>query len=183
MTLFLLIVLAAVSGLIAYISLQPNSFKIARSAIFDAPPDRIYPEINDFHNWEKWSPWARLDPDQKTTYGGSPLGAGSTLEWSGNNKVGAGRMTIKESSQNERVRIKIEFFKPMQAVNDVQFDLKPIGETKTEVVWAMSGRNEFMAKAMHAFMNMDKMVGGQFEQGLANLKAIVEAAPKALPSE
>ncbi|WP_424362560.1 SRPBCC family protein [Methylocystis parvus] len=182
MTFFLLFMLAAVSGLVAYISLQPNTFRIARSAVFDAPPERIYPEINDFHNWEKWSPWARLDPDQKTTYDGSPLGAGAILEWSGNNKVGAGKMKIKESSQNERVRIKIQFFKPMQAINDVQFDLKPISETKTEVRWTMSGHNEFVAKAMHAFMNVDKMVGGQFEQGLANLKAIVEAEPKALPS-
>ncbi len=174
MTFFLLFLLAAVSGLIAYISLQPDTFKIARSAVFDAPPERIYPEINDFHNWEKWSPWAKLDPDQKTSYGGSPLGAGAVLAWSGNKKVGVGKMTIKESSQNERVRIRLEFSKPMQAVNDVQFDLKPISETRTEVLWTMSGRNEFMAKAMCAFMNMDKMVGGQFEQGLANLKAIVE---------
>jgi uncharacterized protein YndB with AHSA1/START domain len=175
MTLFLLILLAAVSGLIAYISLRPDTFKIARSAIVEAPPERIYPEINDFHNWEKWSPWARLDPGQKTTYDGSPLGAGAILEWSGDGKVGAGKMTIKESSQNERIRIKIEFFKPMQAVNDVQFDLKPIGESRTEVLWTMSGRNEFMGKAVHAFMNMDKLVGEQFEQGLANLKSVVEA--------
>jgi hypothetical protein len=183
MTLFLLIVLAAVSGFIAYVSLQPNTFKIARSAVVDAPPERIYPEINDLHNWEKWSPWAKLDPNQTTAYDGSPLGAGSTLQWSGNNKVGAGKMTIKESSQNERIRIKLEFSRPMQAVNDVQFDLKPIGDTRTEVLWTMSGRNEFMAKAVHAFMNMDKMVGGQFEQELADLKALVEDRPKALPSD
>jgi hypothetical protein len=183
MTLFLLIVLAAVSGLIAYISLQPNTFRIARSAVIDAPPERIYPEINDLHNWEKWSPWAKLDPNQKTAYHGSPLGAGAILEWSGDNKVGAGKMTIKESSQNERIRIKLEFSRPMQAVNDVQFDLKPISEARTEVLWTMSGRNEFMAKAMHAFMNMDKMVGGQFEQGLADLKALVENPQNALPSD
>lgn len=182
MTLFLLFGLALLSGFIAYISLQPNTFKIARSAIVDAPPERIYPEINDLHNWEEWSPWAKLDPTQKTTYGGSPLGAGASLEWSGNNKVGAGKMTIKESSQNERIRLKLEFSRPMQAVNEVQFDLKPLGETRTEVLWTMSGHNEFIAKAMHAFMNMDKMVGGQFEQGLANLKAVVEGAQSALPS-
>jgi hypothetical protein len=175
MTLFLLIALALVSGLIAYISLQPNTFRIARSAIVDAPPDRVYAEVNDLHNWEKWSPWAKLDPQQQVAFDGSPLGPGASMSWSGNSKVGAGKMTIKESSQNERIRLKLEFTRPMQAVNEVQFDLKPIGETKTEIIWTMSGRNEFVAKAMHAFMNMEKLVGGQFEQGLANLTALVEA--------
>jgi ribosome-associated toxin RatA of RatAB toxin-antitoxin module len=177
MTLFLLFVLALVSALISYISLRPDSFRIARSALVDAPPETIYPLINDFHDWERWSPWARLDPDQTTTYDGSPLGAGAIMSWTGNNKVGSGKMKIMESSQNERIRIKIQFIKPMKAINDVQFELKPVGETKTEVVWTMSGRNDFIAKAFHAFMNVDKMVGGQFEQGLANLRAIAEAAP------
>ncbi len=174
MTLFLLFVLAAVSAFIAYVSLRPDSFRIARSAIVNAPPERIYTEINDLHNWERWSPWAKLDPEQRVTYEGSPLGAGAVMEWKGNKKVGAGRMKIVESSQNERVRIKIAFSGPIKAVNDVQFDLKPVGE-KTEVVWAMSGQNEFMGKAVHAFFNMDKLVGGSFEQGLVNLKALVES--------
>jgi hypothetical protein len=175
MTLLLLVLLGLVSGLIAYISLQPNSFKIMRSAVVDAPAARVYAAINDLHNWEAWSPWAKLDPDAKNAFDGSPLGPGASMSWSGNNKVGAGKMTIKESSQNERIRLKLEFTRPMPAVNDVQFDLKPIGETRTEITWAMSGRNEFTGKAMHAFMNMDKMVGSQFEKGLANLKALVEA--------
>lgn len=179
MTLFLLLVLAAVSALIAYVSLQPNSFRIARSAVIDAPPERIYPLINDFHSWPSWSPWSRLDPQQVVTYEGSPLGAGAVMTWAGNKKVGSGKMKIAESSQNERIRIKIQFLKPMKALNDVQFDLKPIDEARTEVVWTMSGKNEFMGKAMHAFMNADKMVGGQFEQGLANLKALVEAPAEA----
>jgi uncharacterized protein YndB with AHSA1/START domain len=179
MTLFLLLLLAAVSALIAYVSLQPNTFRIARSAVIDAPPERIYPLINDLHEWPRWSPWARLDPQQKVTYEGSPLGAGAIMAWSGNKKVGVGKMKIAESSQNERIRLKLQFIKPMKCVNDAQFDLKPIGETRTEVLWTMSGRNEFMAKAMHAFFNMDKMVGGQFEEGLANLKALVEASAEA----
>lgn len=179
MTLFLLLVLAGVSALIAYVSLQPNSFRIARSAVVEAPPERIYPQINDFHNWERWSPWSRLDPAQVVTYDGSPLGAGAVMSWTGNNKVGAGKMKIAESSQNERIRIKIQFLKPMKAIHDVQFDLKPLGDTRTEVVWTMSGKNEFMGKAMHAFMNVDKMVGAQFEQGLASLKALVETPAEA----
>ncbi|GLI93530.1 SRPBCC family protein [Methylocystis echinoides] len=179
MTLFLLLLLAAVSALIAYVSLQPNTFRIARSAVIDAPAERLYPLINDLHEWPRWSPWSRLDPQQKVTYEGSPLGAGAIMAWSGNKNVGVGKMKIVESSQNERIRLKLQFIKPMKAINDVQFDLKPISETRTEVLWTMSGRNEFMAKAMHAFMNVDKMVGGQFEQGLANLKALVEAQTEA----
>jgi len=178
MTLFLLLMLGAISALIAYISLQPDTFRIARRAVVNAQPEAVYPEINDLHNWERWSPWAKLDPNQTTTFEGSPLGAGSIMGWSGNKQVGAGRMKIVESTQNERVRIKLAFQKPMKVINDVQFDLKPVGDDQTEITWAMSGRHEFMGKAMNVFMNMDRMVGGQFEQGLANLKAVVEAKPK-----
>jgi uncharacterized protein YndB with AHSA1/START domain len=174
MTIFLLLLLGAVSALIAYVSLQPETFKIARSSIVEAPPERIYPLINDLHQWEAWSPWARLDPAQVVTFEGSPLGAGAIMNWSGNKKVGVGKMKIVESSQNERIRLKLAFVKPMRAQNDVQFDLKPIGDNRTEVIWTMSGKNEFVAKAMHAFMNMDKMVGAQFESGLANLKSLAE---------
>ncbi len=179
MTLILLLVLAAVSALIAYISLQPNTFRVARSAVIDAPPERIYPLINDLQAWARWSPWARLDPQQVVTFEGSPLGAGAVMTWAGNNKVGSGKMKITESSQNERIRMKLQFIKPMKAINDVQFDLKPVTDTRTEVVWTMSGKNEFMGKAMNAFMNCDKMVGGQFEQGLSNLRALVEASAEA----
>jgi hypothetical protein len=182
MTLFLLFVLAAVSAFIAYVSLRPDTFRISRAAIMDAPPETIYPQINDFHNWEGWSPWAKLDPNQVTTYEGSPLGAGAVTTWSGDRKVGTGKMKIVESSQNERVRIKIQFIKPMKAINDVQFDLKPVGE-KTEVTWTMSGRHEFIGKAFAVFMDMDKMIGERFEEGLANLKSVVEAQAKALPNE
>ncbi|MGJ0509506.1 MAG: SRPBCC family protein [Methylocystis sp.] len=179
MTFILLLVLSAVSALIAYVSLQPNTFRIARSAVIDAPAQRIYPLINDLHEWPRWSPWSRLHPQQTVTYDGSPLGAGAIMSWAGDKKVGAGKMKIAESSQNERIRIKIQFLKPMKAIHDVQFDLKPLSETRTEVVWTMSGRNEFLAKAIHAFMNMDRMVGGQFEEGLANLKALVETPAEA----
>lgn len=176
-----LLIVFAVSIFIAWVSLQPDHFRVSRTAIVDAPADVVYRQINDFHNWERWSPWARIDPAAKSEYGGSPLGAGATFAWSSANKsVGVGRMRIVESSQNERIRIKLEFDKPMKGANDVQFDLNPVDETRTEVVWSMSGRKEFMAKAIGLLMNMDRMVGGMFEQGLANLnEAVTQQAPAA----
>lgn len=177
MSLIGLLFLAAVSAIIAYVSLRPDNFNISRSAIIDAPPEAIYPAINDFRNWEKWSPWATLDPNAKYEYGGSLLGVNSTMSWSGGKSVGVGKMTIVESRQNERVRIKLEFSKPMKAVNDVQFDLKPVGE-KTEVTWSMSGKHEFMGKVFDLIQNLDRMVGAQYEKGLANLAAVVAGGTK-----
>lgn len=181
MSLFGLLFIAAVSAFIAYVALRPDYFNISRSAVIDAPPEAIYPAINDFHNWEKWSPWAKLDPNAKYDYGGSPLGVNSTMSWNGGKSVGVGKMTIVESRQNERVRIKLEFSKPMKAVNDVQFDLKPVGE-KTEVTWSMSGKHEFMGKVFDLIQNLDKMVGAQYEKGLANLAAAVATDTKGAAS-
>lgn len=174
MSLLGLLFVSVMSAAIAYISFRPDKFNIARSAVIDAAPQDIYREINDFHNWEKWSPWAQLDPGMKTEFGGSPLGYNASMSWSGDKKVGVGKMTIVESRQNERVRIKLEFSKPMKATNDVQFDFKPIGE-KTEVFWSMSGKRDFMGKAFDLVMNLDKMIGAQYEQGLGNLAAVVTA--------
>jgi uncharacterized protein YndB with AHSA1/START domain len=175
MTLFLLLLLAAISALVAYISLQPDAFRITRSGVVGAPVERIYPLINDLHQWEHWSPWAKLDPGQVVTYEGSPLGAGSIMTWAGNSKVGEGKMKISESSPNERIRLRLQFLKPMRAIHDMQIDLRPLGDSRTEVVWTMAGKNEFMAKAMHAFMNMERRIGDRFDQGLANIKALAEA--------
>lgn len=179
MSLIGLLLVTVASALIAYISLRPDGFNITRSAVIDAAPEAIYAEINDFHNWEKWSPWAKLDPNAKYEFGGSPLGYNSTMSWSGDKKVGVGKMTIVESRQNERVRLKLEFTKPMKATNDVVFDLKPVGE-KTEVVWSMTGKHDFMGKAFDLFMNLDKMVGAQYEQGLANLASVLASQGGAL---
>lgn len=166
-----LLIVFAVSIFIAWVGMQPDRFEVSRTAIVDAAPEAVYRQINDFHNWERWSPWARIDPAAKSEYGGSPLGAGASFAWSSANRsVGTGQMRIVESSQNERIRIKLEFEKPMKGVNDVQFDLKPIDdERRTQVTWSMSGQHNFTGKAMSRLMNMDKMVGGMFEQGLANL--------------
>lgn len=180
MTWLFMLFLAAISGLIAFISLQPDKFRVSRSASMTAPPEVIFRQINDFHNWEQWSPWAKIDPNATTQFDGSPLGVGSTFSWSGNKEVGVGRMTIVESRQDERLRIKLEFEKPMKATNDVDFVLQPSGD-QTDVTWSMAGRNNFIGKAMNLVMNCEKMVGGRYEQGLSNLKTIVEAQAKQLP--
>ncbi|MGD9657484.1 MAG: SRPBCC family protein [Methylocystis sp.] len=178
MTIFALLFLALLSALVAYISLLPDSFRIARSTTIDAPPETVFRHIYDFHNWRDWSPWAKLDPDMNVEYGGTPQGYGATYSWSGNKQVGVGRMEIIESRQGERVRIKLDFEKPFKATNDVQFDLKPMGEDRTEVTWAMSGRHEFIGKAIYKFYNIDRAVSAQFEKGLADLKRVVESQPK-----
>jgi carbon monoxide dehydrogenase subunit G len=128
--------------------------------------------VNDFHNWQAWSPWAKMDPTAKNSFAGTPSGEGALFSWAGNNKVGEGRMTIMESRPSESIRIKLEFLKPFQATNTAEFTFQPTGEG-TLVTWSMSGKNSFMAKAVVLVMNCDKMVGGQFEQGLANLKDVV----------
>jgi Polyketide cyclase / dehydrase and lipid transport len=133
--------------------------------------------VNDFHNWEAWSPWAKLDPAAKATFEGPSTGTGAIFKWTGNKEVGEGSMTITESRPSDLIRIKLEFLRPFEATNSAEFTFKPEGN-RTAVTWSMEGKNNFIAKAVCLFMNMDKMVGGQFEQGLAQMKAVVEAAPK-----
>jgi len=133
--------------------------------------------VNDFHNWEAWSPWAKLDPAAKATFEGPSTGTGAIFKWAGNKEVGEGSMTITESRPSDLIRIKLEFLRPFEATNSAEFTFKPEGN-RTAVTWSMEGKNNFIAKAVCLFMNMDKMVGGQFEQGLAQMKAVVEAAPK-----
>jgi len=153
---------------------QPDEFKVSRSATFSAPPDKVFPHINDLHKWEAWSPWAKLDPNAKNTFDGPAQGAGSSMAWDGNNKVGSGKMTITDSRPGEVVRFRLEFLKPMQATNTAEFTFRPEGG-QTVVVWSMAGKNSFAGKMFSLLMNCDKMVGGQFSQGLANLKTVVEA--------
>ena len=133
--------------------------------------------MNDFHNWEAWNPWGKTDPAMKQTYEGAPAGPGAIYTWVGNKEVGEGRMTITESRPSDLIRIKLEFFKPFAATNIAEFTFKPEGN-QTVVTWNMTGQNNFKAKAIHLFMNMDKMIGGQFDKGLAEMKSIVETAPK-----
>ena len=158
---------------IVVVSLQSSSFRITRSARISAPPASIFPQVNDLHNWRGWSPWENVDPDLKRTYEGPLSGTGAIYRWLGNKNVGEGNMTITESRPNELIRIRLEFIEPFAATNTAEFIFKPEGDG-TVVTWSMTGDKNFMAKAFHLFMNMDKMIGGQFEIGLANLKGTTE---------
>jgi uncharacterized protein YndB with AHSA1/START domain len=153
---------------------KPDTFRVQRSAGINAPPERIFPLISDFDRWTAWSPYEKLDPDLKRTRSGAPRGKGAVYEWEGNNKVGKGRMEIIDESPPNRVLIKLDFFKPFEAHNTAEFTLQPAGET-TNVTWAMTGPNLFIGRVMSVFINMDRMVGKDFETGLANLKAIAES--------
>lgn len=164
-------------ALVVLVSTRPSSFRIERTAQVAAPAPIVFAMVNDFHQWPNWSPWEKLDAGMKKTYAGAAAGAGAVYEWSGNDKVGEGRMTILESRPNEVVKIKLEFIKPWTATNTAIFTLTPSGDG-TQVSWAMEGQNNFMAKAFTMFMDMDKMVGKDFERGLSALKEQSEAEAK-----
>src|SRR5437016_6062720 len=160
---------------VVIVAMQPSEFSVVRSATISAPAPAVFAQVNDFHKWEAWNPWGKLDPTMKQAYEGAPAGTGAIYTWSGNNEVGEGRMTITESRPSDLIRIKLEFFKPFAATNTAEFTFKPEGN-QTAVTWSMTGNNNFIAKAVHLFMNMDKMVGGQFEKDLAQMGSVVEAA-------
>ena len=162
---------------VVIVAVQPADFVVQRSTTISAPPAAVFDQVNDFHNWEAWSPWAKLDPAMKTTYDGSAAGIGSSYKWVGNKEVGEGSMTITESHPTDLVRIKLEFLTPFAASNMADFSFKPQGD-QTVVTWTMTGKNNFVAKAFCLFMSMDKMVGGDFEKGLAQMKSLVERTNK-----
>jgi hypothetical protein len=164
-------------ALVAVVAFQPAEFRITRAARIAAAPEVVFPLFNDFRKWNDWSPWAKVDPNAKYTFEGPDAGVGAKFAWAGNNEVGEGVMTITESKPSERVAMKLEFFKPFAATSTTEFTLQPDGGG-TAVTWSMSGRNNFIAKAVGMFMDCDKMVGGDFEKGLANLKAVVETPEK-----
>jgi hypothetical protein len=159
------------------VALQPAGYRIVRSATVAAPSAAVFAQVNDFHNWEVWSPWAKLDPAVKQSYDGASAGTGAIYSWTGNDKVGEGRMTLTESHTNDLVRIKLEFIKPFASVCQTEFNFKPDGN-QTAVTWSMTGTNNFVGKAFCLFMNMDKTVGGDFEKGLAQMKSVAESATK-----
>ena len=169
-----LAVIAAIVGVfLIVVAMQPSDFKIERSATMRAPAPAAFAQVNDFQNWRTWSPWEKVDPALKRQYQGPKAGTGAVYAWQGNNDAGEGRMTITESRPGELVRIRLEFFKPFAATNQADFTFKPSGDSTT-VTWAMTGQNNFLAKAIGLFVDMDRMVGGMFDQGLTQMKAIVE---------
>lgn len=157
----------------AVVAMQPDDFSVTRSATMSAPPAAIFAQVNDLHKWEAWSPWAKLDPNAKSSYAGAPEGVGASMSWAGNMQVGEGTMTITKSQPSESIEFKLDFLKPMEGTNIAEFTFKPEGN-QTNVTWTMSGKRNFIAKAMGLIFNCEKMVGEQFEKGLGNLKAIVE---------
>lgn len=171
----LLIILGALALVVIVAALQPSQFRITRQAVIGAPPETVFAQVNDLPRWQAWSPWEKLDPAMKRTLAGPPAGVGAVYAWEGNRRVGSGRMTITESRPAELVRLKLEFFKPMACTNTAEFTFKPVGGG-TAVTWSMNGKSSMMGKIFCLFMNMDKMVGGQFEEGLANLKKLTEVA-------
>ena len=173
----LAVILIVIIGFCAIVAMQPADYKVTRSTTVNAPPEKVFEQVNDFHKWDAWSPWAKLDPAMKTTFSGPDSGQGASYSWVGSDQVGEGKMTIAESHPSAHIKIDLEFIKPWQAKNVTEFMFKPSGD-KTDVTWTMNGSNNFAGKAFGMFMNMDRMIGGDFDRGLAQLKTVAESAPK-----
>ncbi len=154
-------------------AMKPDVFRIQRSVAIKAPPAKIYPLIGDLRAFAQWSPFEKKDPDMKRAYTGAPTGKGQVYEWDGNNNIGAGRLIIADTAEPSKVTMQLEMIRPMEAHNMVDFTLAPNGDTTT-VTWAMRGQTPFLGKILHVFMDMDRMVGRDFEAGLTDLKTIAE---------
>jgi hypothetical protein len=164
----------AIVVILVLAAMKPSDFVVERSVTINTTPEKIAPLINDFHNWDEWSPWVKLDPAMKTSFSGASTGVGSVYEWEGNSKVGKGRMEIR-SIQPAKTSIKLDFLKPFEGHNTADFVLEPEGNSATRVTWVMYGPLTFIpGKLMSVFTNMDSMIGDDFQRGLANLKAAAE---------
>ena len=168
------VLIVVVVAVLALAASKPDTFRVQRSTTIKAPPETIFPLVNDFQRWGGWSPWEKMDPAMTRRHSGAASGAGAVYEWEGNKKVGQGRMEIVESTPPRKVAIKLDFLKPFEAHNISEFALEPEGDS-TNVTWTMHGPAPFMSKLMTVFVSMDRMVGKDFETGLANMKAIAES--------
>lgn len=169
----LLVLIVILGGFAAFVATRPSSFHVERSATMKAPAAVAFERVDDFHQWAAWSPWDKLDPALKRTYSGPSAGVGAGYAWAGNDKVGEGAMTITAAQPGEKIVLKLEFLKPWKATNTTTFTFKGAGDSTT-VTWAMAGESDFMGKAFSVFMDMDKMIGADFEKGLATLKTVAE---------
>jgi hypothetical protein len=167
-----IVVVVLIAGVLVFAATKPDPYRVPRTASIKAPPEKIAAVLGDFHAWQAWSPWEKMDPAMKRSYSGAEKGKGAAYAWEGNGKVGQGRMEITDAAPS-RVGLNLDFIKPFEAHNKVVFTLTPKGDA-TEVNWAMQGPVPYMAKIVHVFMDMDGMVGKDFEAGLANLKTITE---------
>jgi uncharacterized protein YndB with AHSA1/START domain len=168
-----IVIAVLIAAVLVVAATRPDDFSVQRSASIKAPPEKIYPMLADFRQWPAWSPWEKLDPDMKRTLSGPTSGPGATYAWQGSSEVGAGRMEIKQVTAPTKVEIQLDFIKPFEGHNRTDFTLVPRGDT-TEVTWLMRGPAPFVSKLMGVFVDMDKMIGKDFETGLANLKAASE---------
>jgi uncharacterized protein YndB with AHSA1/START domain len=167
------VLLIAIVGVVALAATRPDNFRVQRSTSIKAAPDKIFALINDFKAWPQWSPYETKDPNMQRSLSGAPAGKGAIYEWTGDKNVGQGRMEILESAAPSQIVIKLDFLKPFEAHNTATFTLAPQGDT-TEVTWAMDGPSPFITKVFGLFVNLDKMIGNDFEAGLANLKRQTE---------
>jgi uncharacterized protein YndB with AHSA1/START domain len=168
-----IILAIAIALVLILAAAKPDAFRVTRGTVIKAPPETVFPLIADFHEWGKWSPWEERDPAMKRTFGGTERGVGAVYAWDGNKNVGAGRMEITRASAPSDIVIKLDFIKPFEGHNVAEFTLSPQG-SGTDVTWVMHGPAPFMSKVMQVFMNMDRMIGRDFEAGLANLKKVAE---------
>ena len=171
-SIIIVVIALAVGIVLAIAASKPDSFRIQRATNIKSPPEKIFPHLEDLHAHSAWSPFEK-DPNMKRTHSGAPKGKGAVYEWHGNRQVGSGRIAITDTVPNSKVMLKLDMFRPFTAHNVVEFSLVPNG-SGTNVSWAMQGQQPFMAKLVGTFINCDKMVGTQFEEGLAKLKAIAE---------
>lgn len=168
-----ILTVVAIGAILALASFQPDVFRVQRSATVNAPPAKVFALVDDFRQWTKWSPFERLDPDMKRSFGASTVGKGASYAWDGNSKAGAGRMEIVESAPASAVDVALHFQRPMEAEGKAMFRFSPQGDG-TLVTWTMESPTPFLAKVMHVFFDAEKMVGEDFARGLADLKALAE---------
>jgi len=170
----LVVIIAAICGIASF---QSDEMNVSRSATISAPPEAVFKVVNDFRQWDAWSPWSKLDPNMKKSWQGPSEGVGAIYRWSGNDQVGEGSMTLLESKPSEKVSIKLEFARPFAGLSDVQFTFLAAG-AGTKVTWSMQSKNAFMAKVIGLFVDFEKMCGDSFTEGLASLEKLVTVSPK-----
>ena len=158
---------------VVVVAMRPSEYRVARTVTISAPAPVAFARVNDFHKWDAWNPWAKMDPAMKQAYEGAPTGVGAVYTWTGNKQVGEGRMTLTESRPPELIRISLEFLKPFAATSTAEFTFSPEGQ-RTAVTWSMVGNLNFVAKVIHLFVGMDRMIGANFEKGLADMKSVAE---------
>ena len=168
-----IVVAVLIAVFLGFAATRPSTYRVERAASIQAPPEKIFAQINDLHRWVSWSPWEKLDPAMKRTYSGAEAGKGAAYEWEGNSDVGKGRMEIAESAPPSKVVLDLHFSDPFESRSTAEFTLEPGGDS-TNVTWTMHGPMAFVSKGISIFVSMDQMIGGDFERGLANLKTLAE---------